>query len=941
MHRTPFTQFLPTILLTPILLILTSLSVADAAERSPWPMLPTDLSPPEGQIWGELENGFRYAIVPGSLDRPHISVRLVVGAGLAHETSDQRGAAFLLQEMASRSTPHFDRDELLAYLLENGMQAQDKPARVAELFHSVYAFDLFNPRSGSVTGAMRYLQDVAGNMSFDSAAFESGKRALRDEASRLGDRLKTPDGVTESLLYQKSPYGSMGDDYLLEALDRLTLEKVEAYWKRLYRPDNMTLYITGNIDSTAVDELVRERFSGLVGSVDGAKSTDKSGGKLRSSGDLEVVWANDAFASVAASYVSEPVDLYQPGVERRYWALDFLGRYAQSLADNSKTFTRDAVSLFRDRMVVSLTGRTSVMQLQERLISIDKAVHRVHEYGILPQDLAERKASYLALIDGYDLELSRRDTAGLLADRLVLCQTSRVPFRSGEALEAYIRSVISALSVEEVKTLSRDVFNVKRMHYLIEIPKALGLSERVISKRLKSMRKGYDFTWAQAGEIDMDWGLSSGFTESGMVESSSRIELGKYSGFQYVFKNKLRLNIVETDTFPGKFWIRVSIGNGLSGLEQVTPGFDSLVRDVLPNMKIGQGPQAPDLVEVLESKGMTSIDSGVNLEQLYWTARGSKPEHVFEFLSALTIWMVTGTIEEEDFDKRLESVVSVATRDSNLGYFSKMDEALFGSDSRLRRSFSKEEIESFSYTEFKDWLKSVRETGYLELTVVGDISSRTVLRDVRKTLGSAPDRSGKVIQPRHGKPAVLPEPGVQRIEYDSLGERSVATVMWPIPYSDTCDDEVIRSVLKLLFAEHVERFAEAHAKEIASSSVEALGHRMVPGSSAVRLELTSSDASLERLNELALEAGAGFSEFVSERLLEAAVRSFWVGKQHILDSDTLLVALFDQSQGKPSAFKCSMEQIKSVPRASFAAFQALIDRVFAEENARVVLLESK
>ena len=72
-------------------------------------------------IWGQLDNGMRYVLLPNSTPKDRVSLRLLVSAGSLMEREDQRGMAHLLEHMAFKGSDNMPAGDLVQYLERLGM----------------------------------------------------------------------------------------------------------------------------------------------------------------------------------------------------------------------------------------------------------------------------------------------------------------------------------------------------------------------------------------------------------------------------------------------------------------------------------------------------------------------------------------------------------------------------------------------------------------------------------------------------------------------------------------------------------------------------------------------------------------------------------------------------------------------------------------------------
>ena len=94
----PISMRFPAPALLLVLLVLTTSTNAEV--KLGWAHDDSDLSPDSRVVFGNLANGFRYAILPHTEPPGRVSLRLWVETGSLMEEEDQRGLAHFLEHLA-------------------------------------------------------------------------------------------------------------------------------------------------------------------------------------------------------------------------------------------------------------------------------------------------------------------------------------------------------------------------------------------------------------------------------------------------------------------------------------------------------------------------------------------------------------------------------------------------------------------------------------------------------------------------------------------------------------------------------------------------------------------------------------------------------------------------------------------------------------------------
>src|SRR5262249_9741372 len=107
-------------------LLVALFAVVPAAARqlpdsTSWPQDHSDLKPDPSVVYGRLDNGMRYVLMPNDTPKGRISMRLLVAAGSLMETDSQRGLAHFLEHMAFKGSQNMPAGGLVQYLQRLGV----------------------------------------------------------------------------------------------------------------------------------------------------------------------------------------------------------------------------------------------------------------------------------------------------------------------------------------------------------------------------------------------------------------------------------------------------------------------------------------------------------------------------------------------------------------------------------------------------------------------------------------------------------------------------------------------------------------------------------------------------------------------------------------------------------------------------------------------------
>ncbi len=217
-------------------------------------------------VSGTLKNNMRYYILENAEPQNRIFLKLMVNAGSVLEDDDQKGLAHLVEHMAFNGTEHFASNDLIDYLELTGMKFGADVNAYTNFDQTVYMLEIPADKPEVLEKALLILHDWACALSFDPVELEKERgvvieewRSGRGVSGRLMD-VRTP------FLYAGSRYAErlpIGDPEIVKNASR---ERIMDFYRTWYRPDLMSVVITGAVDTAQIQKLLNQKL-GVIASV--------------------------------------------------------------------------------------------------------------------------------------------------------------------------------------------------------------------------------------------------------------------------------------------------------------------------------------------------------------------------------------------------------------------------------------------------------------------------------------------------------------------------------------------------------------------------------------------------------------------------------------------------------------------------------------------------
>ncbi|HKU91200.1 MAG TPA: pitrilysin family protein [Steroidobacteraceae bacterium] len=237
------------------------LPVAEARKikQTPPPPAPAPAAPPErvttveGITEYRLANGLRVLLFPDA-SKQTVTVNITYLVGSRHENYGETGMAHLLEHMVFKgSTNH---KEILTELAAHGA----RPNGTTSWDRTNY-FETFNASEENLRWALSLEADRMVNSFIAKKDLDSEMTVVRNEYE-MGEN--NPVGVlfkrVLSVAYDWHNYGNMPIGARSD-IEGVPIERLQAFYKTYYQPDNAILLVAGKIDEPKTLALVQEYYS--------------------------------------------------------------------------------------------------------------------------------------------------------------------------------------------------------------------------------------------------------------------------------------------------------------------------------------------------------------------------------------------------------------------------------------------------------------------------------------------------------------------------------------------------------------------------------------------------------------------------------------------------------------------------------------------------------
>jgi zinc protease len=215
---------------------------------------------------GTLPNGLRYYILENALPKGRAYLTLAVNAGSVLENEDERGLAHFTEHMAFNGTRRFPETELVNYLRSLGMRFGPEVNAYTSYDRTVYGIEAPTETDGDgirriPEKALEILDDWTWAITFNSKDVDDERAIIMEEyRSYLGAQQRIREKMLEAI-FRGSRYASRLAIGLPAVIKNAPAEKLEAFYRRWYRNDNMAVILVGDFDGKVLEKELASRFS--------------------------------------------------------------------------------------------------------------------------------------------------------------------------------------------------------------------------------------------------------------------------------------------------------------------------------------------------------------------------------------------------------------------------------------------------------------------------------------------------------------------------------------------------------------------------------------------------------------------------------------------------------------------------------------------------------
>ena len=527
----------------------------------------------DGRIqYGYLSTGMRYAWVNNPEPQDRVYLRLHVDAGSFAETDSEQGMAHFLEHMAFNGSENFEAGTLIEWFQGHGMSfGADTNAHTA-FSETVYKLDMPSRDEASLRDGMKVMRDFAGGMTIAEAEVQAekgvidGEQRERDSAGFRAFVKSLNKSYAGTLLSTRLPIGTK------EVRDEFTSESVTAFYKRWYRPENMTMVIVGDLRDFDPTTLIEEYFGDFEGPgtpvlMEPALGTPSMQDLVFSIYEPEIPAVQMSISNLKPfahnkDTVAQRKDDIALLMAHSMMAL----RFSEAIKKPDTPYLSASVSNAGGFEIFEggdLSVSADPEKWEEAMIAAYVELRIALNFGFQEAELSEVRAGILRSLDEAVEREATAHSAGIREAILAEIETGDVPTNAAYDRELY-KPALEALTVDDCLKALRN--NWRGGKPSITAVGSLDL-EDAETEFLRVYKAAKEVKIAEGAIIEVKpFAYASNVENAGEVKSQEFIEdLGFW---QVEYANGVRLNVKETDFKENQILMNARIGEGNLAIDE-------------------------------------------------------------------------------------------------------------------------------------------------------------------------------------------------------------------------------------------------------------------------------------------------------------------------------------------------------------------------------------
>ncbi len=721
--------------------------------ETPWLYEGSNVPVDREWLFGEMENGLRYAVRRNGVPPRQVSIRVRIDAGSLHERDDEQGYAHLLEHLLFRESKYLGQAEAIAAWQRLGATFGSDANAETSPTHTAYKLDIPDIDRAKLYESFKLLSGMVRepvindtNVGAERPIVLAEKRERGGAAQRVGELTRRTFFAGQRLA-TRQPIG------LVETLTAADGDSVRAFHERWYRPENTVIVVAGDADPMILAGLVEQWFGDWEGVGEGGVTPDfgdpeaPDGAPIAAGtglpiGDLGVAVEPDLPRSLSYGIMRpwRKVDdtiVYNEGLLLDALSQAIINRRLETRARAGGSYLYAQVQQDDVSRSVDATFVT-VAPLSENWEAALADVRGVIADAIAnppTQEEIDREAAEFDVAFANSVEQAPVQAGRDLADNLINAVDIRETVASPQVVLDVFRGMRDRMTPEEVHARTRALFEGEVLRSVYVTPSIGEADEARLQLALASEAMVDDTARLAARSISFDELPPIG--EPGTI--TEQRPLGILEVEQIEFDNGVRALLWSNDAEPGRVTVKVRFGAGYRAFDA-----DSAVYAPIGEMALvgsGLGELGQNELDRLATGRKLGFDFAIDDAVFTFTAQTRSDDVADQlYLFAAKLGMPRW---DPDPVVRAKAAAELAynTYSTSPGAVLNRDLEFLATDSDPRFATpTPEALQEVTPEQFREVWEPLLAQGPVEVLVFGEFDRDAIVEKLRTTFGALPQR---------------------------------------------------------------------------------------------------------------------------------------------------------------------------------------------------------
>ena len=762
------------------------------AGEVPWLYRGSDVPVDEKWVFGEMDNGLRYAVRRNGVPPKQVSIRVRVDAGSMHEQDPEQGYAHLLEHLLFRESKYLGPAEAIAAWQRLGATFGSDANAETSPTHTAFKLDIPNIDNAKLAESFKLLSGMIrepvlseANVSAERPIVLAEKRERGGAAQRIADMTRQT-LFSGQRLATRSPIGTV------ETLEAADAAGVQAFYDRWYRPENTVIVVAGDADPEVLAGLVEQWFGDWKGTGQPGVAPD-FGDPVAPAGTAVAAGSNWPIGELAVgvepdlprnlSYaVMRPwrqvqdTIVYNEGLLLDAIAQSIINRRLEERARGGGSFLyaqvqQDDVSRSADATFVSFAPLSNDWQaaLTDVRAVIQDAITNPPTQEEIDREVAEFDVVFVNQVEQASVEAGSQ-----LADNLVNAVDIRETVASSEVVLNVFRGMKQRLNPAEVLARTQALFEGDVVRAVYVTP-AVGEADAAALRLALASEVAVDSS-ARLAASDISFDALPPIGQAGAVTSERPI--GVLDIEQVDFDNGVRALLWANDAEPGRVTVKVRFGAGYRAFDETNAVYAPIGEIALVGSGLGELGQTE--IDRLATGRKLGFEFGIDDAVFTFTAQTRSTDvadqlYLFAAKLGMPRWdpqpvLRAKAAAELAYNTYSTSPGGIINRD--------LEYLVTDSDPRFETP-GPEDLEQVTPERFREVWEPLLKQGPIEVLIFGEFDRDAIVAKLGQTFGALPAR--KEIPPQVADrvpafPKTTGEPTVLKHRGDA--NQAAAVIAW-------------------------------------------------------------------------------------------------------------------------------------------------------------------